>query len=177
MLMSGHEGEVYCCKFHPNGATLASSGFDRLICKILIITLVQVACGCSLSLIIVFSIFVCCSDVECLWRLWKLCNPKGPQWRSDGAALQHRRQVSVNLFSLNVNVSFNDIINFIIHSVFFLCPSACFFQRAQTRPWVCGTVKQVRGSSVWKGTRPLWTPAIQPVADPSSSAQAVMMEQ
>ncbi|KAG7268846.1 hypothetical protein CRUP_011295 [Coryphaenoides rupestris] len=22
---------VYCCKFHPNGATLASSGFDRLI--------------------------------------------------------------------------------------------------------------------------------------------------
>lgn len=31
MLMSGHEGEVYCCKFHPNGATLASSGFDRLI--------------------------------------------------------------------------------------------------------------------------------------------------
>lgn len=33
MLMSGHEGEVYCCKFHPNGATLASSGFDRLICK------------------------------------------------------------------------------------------------------------------------------------------------
>ncbi|XP_017279143.1 U5 small nuclear ribonucleoprotein 40 kDa protein [Kryptolebias marmoratus] len=31
MLMCGHEGEVYCCKFHPNGATLASSGFDRLI--------------------------------------------------------------------------------------------------------------------------------------------------
>ncbi|XP_042300095.1 U5 small nuclear ribonucleoprotein 40 kDa protein-like, partial [Sceloporus undulatus] len=31
MLLSGHEGEVYCCKFHPNGATLASAGFDRLI--------------------------------------------------------------------------------------------------------------------------------------------------
>ncbi|KAM7324235.1 hypothetical protein ACRRTK_016540 [Alexandromys fortis] len=31
MLLSGHEGEVYCCKFHPNGSTLASSGFDRLI--------------------------------------------------------------------------------------------------------------------------------------------------
>uniref|UniRef100_A0A8C1YR72 U5 small nuclear ribonucleoprotein 40 kDa protein n=1 Tax=Cyprinus carpio TaxID=7962 RepID=A0A8C1YR72_CYPCA len=31
MLLSGHEGEVYCCKFHPNGATLASSGYDRLI--------------------------------------------------------------------------------------------------------------------------------------------------
>ena len=33
MLLSGHEGEVYCCKFHPNGSTLASAGFDRLICK------------------------------------------------------------------------------------------------------------------------------------------------
>uniref|UniRef100_F6SV59 U5 small nuclear ribonucleoprotein 40 kDa protein n=2 Tax=Macaca TaxID=9539 RepID=F6SV59_MACMU len=31
MLLSGHEGEVYCCKFHPNGSTLASAGFDRLI--------------------------------------------------------------------------------------------------------------------------------------------------
>ncbi|RLV63867.1 hypothetical protein DV515_00017833 [Chloebia gouldiae] len=31
MLLSGHEGEVYCCKFHPNGNTLASAGFDRLI--------------------------------------------------------------------------------------------------------------------------------------------------
>lgn len=31
MLLSGHEGEVYCCKFHPNGSMLASSGFDRLI--------------------------------------------------------------------------------------------------------------------------------------------------
>ncbi|NWR38897.1 SNR40 protein, partial [Tachuris rubrigastra] len=33
MLLSGHEGEVYCCKFHPNGNTLASAGFDRLICE------------------------------------------------------------------------------------------------------------------------------------------------
>ncbi|KAK3511678.1 hypothetical protein QTP70_014554 [Hemibagrus guttatus] len=31
MLLSGHEGEVYCCKFHPNGSMLASAGFDRLI--------------------------------------------------------------------------------------------------------------------------------------------------
>ncbi|EPY87327.1 u5 small nuclear ribonucleoprotein-like protein [Camelus ferus] len=31
MLLSGHEGEVYCCKFHPSGSTLASAGFDRLI--------------------------------------------------------------------------------------------------------------------------------------------------
>ncbi|XP_032900883.1 U5 small nuclear ribonucleoprotein 40 kDa protein [Amblyraja radiata] len=31
MLLTGHEGEVYCCKFHPNGSTLASAGFDRLI--------------------------------------------------------------------------------------------------------------------------------------------------
>lgn len=35
MLLSGHEGEVYCCKFHPNGNTLASAGFDRLICELL----------------------------------------------------------------------------------------------------------------------------------------------
>lgn len=33
MLLSGHEGEVYCCKFHPSGNTLASAGFDRLICE------------------------------------------------------------------------------------------------------------------------------------------------
>ncbi|KAK2090541.1 U5 small nuclear ribonucleoprotein [Saguinus oedipus] len=28
MLLSGHEGEVYCCKFYPDGSTLASAGFD-----------------------------------------------------------------------------------------------------------------------------------------------------
>lgn len=33
MLLSGHEGEVFCCKFSPDGSYLASSGFDRLICK------------------------------------------------------------------------------------------------------------------------------------------------
>ncbi|XP_018603419.1 U5 small nuclear ribonucleoprotein 40 kDa protein [Scleropages formosus] len=31
MLLSGHEGEVYCCKFHPSGSALASAGYDRLI--------------------------------------------------------------------------------------------------------------------------------------------------
>ncbi|CAM9626755.1 U5 small nuclear ribonucleoprotein 40 kDa protein [Lampetra fluviatilis] len=31
MLLTGHEGEVYCCKFHPNGNTLVSAGFDRTI--------------------------------------------------------------------------------------------------------------------------------------------------
>jgi len=31
MMMSGHEGEVYCGKFHPAGNILASSGYDRQI--------------------------------------------------------------------------------------------------------------------------------------------------
>ncbi|RWS29232.1 U5 small nuclear ribonucleoprotein 40 kDa protein-like protein [Leptotrombidium deliense] len=31
MLLTGHQGEVYCAKFHPNGNTLASAGHDRLI--------------------------------------------------------------------------------------------------------------------------------------------------
>lgn len=29
MQLSGHEGEVFSCKFHPNGETLASGGHDR----------------------------------------------------------------------------------------------------------------------------------------------------
>jgi Prp8 binding protein len=32
MLLSGHESEVFCTKFHPNGNTLCSAGFDRNIC-------------------------------------------------------------------------------------------------------------------------------------------------
>lgn len=32
MLLSGHEGDVFCCKFAPDGRMLASAGFDRLIC-------------------------------------------------------------------------------------------------------------------------------------------------
>uniref|UniRef100_A0A2K5XXW6 Uncharacterized protein n=1 Tax=Mandrillus leucophaeus TaxID=9568 RepID=A0A2K5XXW6_MANLE len=31
MLLSGHEGEVYFFKFHPNGSTFPSAGFDRLM--------------------------------------------------------------------------------------------------------------------------------------------------
>lgn len=31
MLLSGHQGEIFCSKFHPNGALIASSGFDRQI--------------------------------------------------------------------------------------------------------------------------------------------------
>ena len=34
MLLSGHEGDIFCCKFSPDGKMLASAGFDRLICKI-----------------------------------------------------------------------------------------------------------------------------------------------
>ncbi|XP_072028247.1 U5 small nuclear ribonucleoprotein 40 kDa protein-like [Amphiura filiformis] len=31
MLLSGHEGDVFSAKFHPNGSTLASASFDRSI--------------------------------------------------------------------------------------------------------------------------------------------------
>uniref|UniRef100_UPI0035902FA5 U5 small nuclear ribonucleoprotein 40 kDa protein n=1 Tax=Myxine glutinosa TaxID=7769 RepID=UPI0035902FA5 len=31
MLLTGHESEVFCCKFHPNGSILASAGFDHII--------------------------------------------------------------------------------------------------------------------------------------------------
>lgn len=31
MLLTGHQGEIYCGKFHPDGTCLASAGFDRQI--------------------------------------------------------------------------------------------------------------------------------------------------
>ena len=31
MLLTGHEGEIYSAKFHPEGDFLASAGFDRQI--------------------------------------------------------------------------------------------------------------------------------------------------
>ncbi|ESO00618.1 hypothetical protein HELRODRAFT_185760 [Helobdella robusta] len=31
MLLTGHESEIYCCKFSPNGKFLASAGTDRMI--------------------------------------------------------------------------------------------------------------------------------------------------
>lgn len=33
MLLEGHEGELFTVDFHPEGQYLASSGFDRRICK------------------------------------------------------------------------------------------------------------------------------------------------
>lgn len=33
MLLEGHEGEIFTVDFHPEGRYLASSGFDRKICK------------------------------------------------------------------------------------------------------------------------------------------------
>ena len=33
MMLTGHEGDIFTCKFSPDGQMLASSGFDRLICK------------------------------------------------------------------------------------------------------------------------------------------------
>lgn len=53
---------------------------------------------------------------------------------------------------------------------------ACYFQRAQTRRWAFGTVKQVRGLSAWKVTPPLLTPATQLGEDRNWSAPAAMME-
>ena len=32
MLLTGHESEIFCVKFSPDGNTVASAGFDRLIC-------------------------------------------------------------------------------------------------------------------------------------------------
>ena len=34
MLLSGHDGDIYCTKFAPSGQFLASAGFDRLICTL-----------------------------------------------------------------------------------------------------------------------------------------------
>lgn len=33
MLLTGHEGDIFTAKFSPDGQLIASSGFDRLICK------------------------------------------------------------------------------------------------------------------------------------------------
>ena len=33
MLLTGHEGDIFCGKFSPDGQLFASAGFDRLICK------------------------------------------------------------------------------------------------------------------------------------------------
>ena len=33
MALEGHQGEIFAVKFHPEGQYLASSGFDRQICK------------------------------------------------------------------------------------------------------------------------------------------------
>jgi len=33
MALEGHEGDIFATKFHPEGEYLASSGYDRKICK------------------------------------------------------------------------------------------------------------------------------------------------
>jgi len=33
MALEGHDGDIFATKFHPEGDYLASSGFDRKICK------------------------------------------------------------------------------------------------------------------------------------------------
>lgn len=34
MAMEGHQGEIFTVEFQPDGQYLASSGYDRLICKL-----------------------------------------------------------------------------------------------------------------------------------------------
>lgn len=41
MLLEGHEGDIFSVDFHPEGQYLASSGFDRQICKISIYLCIQ----------------------------------------------------------------------------------------------------------------------------------------
>lgn len=33
MLLDGHQGDIFSLEFHPEGQYLASTGFDRQICK------------------------------------------------------------------------------------------------------------------------------------------------
>lgn len=33
MVLEGHQGEIFSCEFHPEGEYIASTGFDRQICK------------------------------------------------------------------------------------------------------------------------------------------------
>lgn len=34
MLLRGHQGDIFSIEFHPEGQYLASTGFDRQICKL-----------------------------------------------------------------------------------------------------------------------------------------------
>lgn len=36
MLLEGHGGDIFSIEFHPDGQYLASTGFDRQICKTII---------------------------------------------------------------------------------------------------------------------------------------------
>ena len=46
MLLTGHGGEIFCCKFHPDGSALASAGYDRQICT-WIDDVVRFSCICN----------------------------------------------------------------------------------------------------------------------------------
>ena len=58
MLLSGHEGDVFCTKFAPSGQFLASAGFDRLICTL------QFHCFDSVTLYKFVSSLTASSDAE-----------------------------------------------------------------------------------------------------------------
>ena len=56
MLLSGHEGDIYCTKFAPSGQFLASAGFDRLICASSCATRADTLLSLTVSIIEVFQI-------------------------------------------------------------------------------------------------------------------------
>ena len=70
MLLTGHQGEIYTAKFHPEGNVIASAGFERNICK----SKIQVK-RCrkkkeNLKLLKVkLKSLIFYSHVECLWRM------------------------------------------------------------------------------------------------------------
>lgn len=58
MALEGHEGEIFTVEFHPEGGYLASSGFDRRICKF-----------CEPNLTFCFNVFLVFSCLERVWGM------------------------------------------------------------------------------------------------------------
>ena len=70
MLLTGHQGEIYTAKFHPEGNVIASAGFERNICKSKskIHEMKKKVLKVFKSEIEIFLIFIY-SHVERLWRV------------------------------------------------------------------------------------------------------------
>lgn len=61
MLLEGHQGEIFCTEFHPDGEMLLSSGFDRQICM----STQEKSAGTQF--ILYLSCIFMCRYLECLW--------------------------------------------------------------------------------------------------------------